>query len=200
MRRLSALRRQGSGLCWGRSENQIGATRPRGRWVRSVRNAPTADAAAHRAACPECAALARIWEATRPIEPSAPAWDDVWAGVTSRLDAQPQDVIPFATAARSPFRLRLIRLAQAAAVLAAVGLGWTQFGGPTAQDPVTPKVVETKPPAPPVRAETVDIATGEIVMLRDDGDGLHPVVLASEDRPGVDPIFQMFNELEAMAE
>ncbi len=109
-------------------------------------------------------------------------------------------MIPFAAADRASFRVRLIRLAQAAAVLAAIGLGWTQFGRPTARVRTIPKVVETKPAAPPVRAETVEIATGQIVMLRDDGDGLHPVVLASEDRPGVDPNFQMFNELEAMAE
>ena len=163
---------------------------------------PAADLAEHLAACPACAAWAenhaavtRLWEATRPIEPSPAAWDDVWAGVTARLDAQPQDVISFTSNSRRPFRGPAVRAAQAAAVVAALVLGWVQFGRPTPGDREAPTVAAHSP----VHGE-VEIATGEVVMLRDDGHGLQPVVLASDDRPGVDPNFQMFNDLEAMAE
>ena len=47
----------------------------------------------HLADCPSCAAWAqsaerldRLWEATRPAEPSAEAWDSVWSGISAALD------------------------------------------------------------------------------------------------------------------
>ncbi|MHB1560985.1 MAG: hypothetical protein ACYC61_26320 [Isosphaeraceae bacterium] len=47
----------------------------------------------HLAVCPSCAAWAqdaerldRLWEATRPAEPSAEAWDTVWSGISAALD------------------------------------------------------------------------------------------------------------------
>jgi hypothetical protein len=164
---------------------------------------PASDVTAHLAECPECAAwaekqavLSRAWEATRPIEPSPAAWADVWAGVTARLDAKPQDVLAF----RPNHRVRWMRTAQAAAVVAALVLGWVQFQRSTPHAPEAPAVVGSQPPAPLVVQSEIDISAGEIVMLRDDGHGLQPVVLASDDRYGVDPNFQMLNVFEAMAE
>ena len=59
--------------------------------------APTADRdraamADHLAGCPACAewarraeALDRLWDATRPAEPSPEAWDAVWANIARAL-------------------------------------------------------------------------------------------------------------------
>ena len=62
--------------------------------------APTVDRdraamAEHLAACPACAGWARraeqldrLWDATRPAEPSPEAWDAVWANIVQALPAQ----------------------------------------------------------------------------------------------------------------
>ena len=48
----------------------------------------------HLASCPSCAGWAdacrqldRLWDATRPTEPSPEVWDTVWAQVASSLDS-----------------------------------------------------------------------------------------------------------------
>src|SRR5689334_1067614 len=48
--------------------------------------------AEHLAGCPACAAWARraegldrLWEATRPAEPSSEVWDAVWTGIAQSL-------------------------------------------------------------------------------------------------------------------
>ncbi len=109
----------------------------------------------HLASCSACSAWAerakgldRLWQATRPPEPTPHAWDAVWAGVASSLDTSvPEEVgslalvgsnnglptksRPKAASGRlssSRFRtlavIGLISLAQAAAVLLAVELTW----------------------------------------------------------------------------
>jgi len=115
---------------------------------------PTA-LAEHLARCPACAAWAkrsagldRLWEATRPPEPSAEVWDVLWSRLARSLDASmPDERGPFAglvpsrngssaqadTQPIQPLRslrirrarwatIGLIGLAQAAAVLLAVGI------------------------------------------------------------------------------
>ena len=116
--------------------------------------------AEHLARCPACAAWAkgaagldRLWEATRPGEPSSEVWNGVWARLASSLDASiPHELETFApsvparngspangkaqpprplpssnTHPRRWFAIGLIGLAQAAAVLLAVGLSWHRF-------------------------------------------------------------------------
>ncbi len=79
--------------------------------------------AEHLAECPSCAAqverdaaLTRLWESTRPLEPSAETWNTIWAGVCDRLDAQPV-TIPLRP--RQRHTAIAFITAQAAAVLAA---------------------------------------------------------------------------------
>jgi len=108
----------------------------------------------HIAGCPACAdwancavQLDRLWEATRPIEPTPDVWDAVWARMASSLDpststelestgplnGSPRVVeIPLNGPRHSP-RSRPwhsaaigLGLAQAAAILLAVGLAWHQ--------------------------------------------------------------------------
>ena len=50
--------------------------------------------AEHLAGCPSCVAWARraalldrLWEATRPPEPSPEAWDSVWANINQALQS-----------------------------------------------------------------------------------------------------------------
>lgn len=50
--------------------------------------------AGHLASCPQCDAWAqrdsqfdRLWDATRPVEPSAQVWDEVWSQLAASLDA-----------------------------------------------------------------------------------------------------------------
>src|SRR5262249_27931709 len=131
--------------------------------------APTADRdraelADHLAGCSACAewarraeGLDRLWEATRPVEPSPEAWDAVWANVAQaipcpapvrsedppmvgavpsrngsgpKVPAHPAPVPLPAPAPRSRGRgwqfaaVGLVGLAQAAAVLVALGLAW----------------------------------------------------------------------------
>src|SRR5277367_5660174 len=54
----------------------------------------SAAVAEHLANCPACAGWAkndaqfdRLWNATRPIEPSPQVWDTVWAHIASSLDS-----------------------------------------------------------------------------------------------------------------
>ena len=113
--------------------------------------------AEHLANCPSCCRWAkrdaefdRLWDATRPLEPSAQVWDSVWSHIASSLDsttpeefkaltASPFSVngsvsdvdtplVPVSTSSRSRSwnwaAVGLIGLAQAAAVLLAVGWAW----------------------------------------------------------------------------
>jgi hypothetical protein len=89
---------------------------------------PTPDEMAdHLASCPDCAErsrrsarLDRIWEATRPPEPSIQALDTLWARASAALDAPKSTVIPFekAPARRGRWAVVAFFAAQAAAVLA----------------------------------------------------------------------------------
>jgi hypothetical protein len=87
-----------------------------------------AEMAGHLAACPSCAAWSRradhfdrIWEATRPVEPSADVLDALWARASAELDAPGTlRIVP----TDRPRRLRRLAVfafvaAQAAAVLVA---------------------------------------------------------------------------------
>jgi hypothetical protein len=114
--------------------------------------------AAHIAGCPACADWAnravqfdRLWEATRPVEPTADVWEAVWARIATSLDPATSTELESSHTARTavlngsppvvevplkgrrdstrsrPWNLAaigLVGLAQAAAILLAVGLGW----------------------------------------------------------------------------
>jgi hypothetical protein len=124
--------------------------------------------AEHIAGCPACAGWAnraaqldRLWEATRPVEPTPEVWDAVWARIGTSLDLMtatevgssftPQTAastngspavvkLPQKGPRQSPrshprrlARIVLVGLAQAAAILLAVGLSLHQSGSPQRQ-------------------------------------------------------------------
>ena len=88
-----------------------------------------AEMAGHLAHCPGCAEWSRradrfdrIWEATRPPEPSSVAMDALWAGASVALDERPlvaPATLRFVTPARRRWAKAAFVLAQAAAVLVA---------------------------------------------------------------------------------
>jgi hypothetical protein len=178
--------------------------------------APTADRdpaalAEHLAACPHCAhwaardaRLTRLWEATRPDEPSGPTWDALWAEVIGRLDRAPAGAgvevevavgngledgdraTVLALPARPAWRWGVLgfSVAQAAALLVAVGL--TAFRGPGEVQ---------------AARAVVDIDPGQVALIRGDVRGVHAVVLNTDVGPtALDPDFVILNALEAMAE
>jgi len=134
----------------------------------------SAGLAEHLANCPHCAGWAkrdaqfdRLWNATRPTEPSPHVWDTVWAHIASSLESSTPakfEAIASPTTALNgstrrgerpigftavPSRSRpsnwaaigLIGLAQAAAVLFVVGLTW--FSSRHSQDPQMAIAVHT---------------------------------------------------------
>ena len=138
--------------------------------------AAMADHLAGCAACSEWAARAagldRIWEATRPAGPSAEAWDAVWAGIAASLpDAAPSasrngvapkvlvhpGPMPAPAVPRSRGRgprfaaVALVGLAQAAAILLALGLAWRTPPRPVGS-PKAPDLANRGPAA--IRSET----------------------------------------------
>jgi hypothetical protein len=181
------------------------------------------DVAAHLAACPDCAswaergrALDRLWDATRPAEPSDETWDAVWSDVNAKLDGT--------AVVRAPrpgyWRRRAVTMAlvaQAAAVVAAVTL-WanrrpaeepaeTGAGSQLAQSrDVTPT------PGPMLTTVAFEIEPGETGVIREDVKGFHLVELAQDERSGSrvrratwantntsDANYEMHNYFEAIA-
>jgi hypothetical protein len=119
----------------------------------------SAGLAEHLASCPSCAEwskrdaqLDRLWEATRPKEPSSEEWDSVWAHLASSLDSSrptvfeafalpiassngsvakvetPLVAIPRSSRSRrtSLAAIGVLGLAQAAAIFIVVALSWRQ--------------------------------------------------------------------------
>jgi len=114
--------------------------------------------ASHIASCPACATWAdravqldRLWQATRPSEPTSDVWDSVWTNLAASLDSSAPSQIPvlssrtdrskgsrkilgFPVSERRgpssgsrPWVLITIGLAQAAAIFLAVNLTWSRF-------------------------------------------------------------------------
>ena len=149
--------------------------------------------AEHLAECPDCAAhvqrdaaLTRLWESTRPLEPSAETWNTIWNGVRDRLDAQPE-TIPLRP--RQRYTAIAFITAQAAAVLAAFVL-WAAHR-PAVDAPASHELAQ---------APRVEIDWGEPVVIHLEGHDLRTSALPrDEPLTGVDA-FVCFNDVEAMAE
>ncbi|GAC1470054.1 MAG: hypothetical protein NVSMB9_14700 [Isosphaeraceae bacterium] len=164
--------------------------------------------AAHLAACPACAswadqdaALTRIWDATRPVEPSDAAWDTLWAQVNARRDdartavavVEPA-IFPGLPRPRKRLASGLFMAAQAAAILAAAVLLW-----PSRSVPVG-RVADVLAQAP-VLPLGFEIDQGEPILIREGPQGLRAVVLAQDDRLNkIDDNYELFNYFESMAE
>jgi hypothetical protein len=151
-------------------------------------------------------ALGQLWEATRPVEPTPAAWDAVWSRVESSLytpvAAKPagaaSEVLSFEPGPHGRFGWRLMAAAQAAAVLAALGLGLASRRATEGPPYMRPDMAANTAAAD----GPVEIDAGAVVLLRGDGPGLRvEVAVARDDRAnGVDGYFAMFNAVEAMAE
>jgi hypothetical protein len=114
------------------------------------------------------APLDRIWEATRPAEPSAAAWERVWGHVTAGLRQSPATIPMPRTSrgTRGPWAwIALASVAQAAAVLVAGGI-YLQTQGTDSQS-VAPEVAVATPPPLPVlefelkEGQTLIVEVGE---------------------------------------
>jgi hypothetical protein len=153
----------------------------------------------HLAVCPTCGArfarearLTRLWDATRPAEPSAAAWDAVWARVAAGIEA------PAPAPAVSPIRrfglrrsaVAWLALAQAAAVFAAVTTIWALQRTPV----VAPQ------PMHMVQVAHLEFDDGSM-LIRQNAAGQQTVQeIELNDNPfGLDGNLAMFNEVEGMA-
>jgi len=150
----------------------------------------------HLAHCSSCARWAernarldQIWEATRPPELSAAAWDRLWANVSESLDPS-RVTIPSAPAlapvGSRPWRrsaVAVFALAQAAAILVCFGLAWRQPPSVMASE----KVVDL-----PQDQDQIPVISLDHKTVR---------TLAQNGSPnGVDPLFYALGEFESQAE
>lgn len=156
--------------------------------------------AEHLAGCSACAEwldraqkLEKLWDATRPAEPSPQAWDVLWSTVSAHLDppiaiernGHGVHLTQFSRAmperrespepALSPARARrwrnlaafgMVGLAQAAALLLAIGLSWH----------VPVKVPDTLPALAEVN---VEVGEGQKVVIRSEGSKVEVVDLTA---------------------
>jgi hypothetical protein len=180
----------------------------------------------HLASCEACARrteqaarLDRLWEATRPAEPSARAWDRLWSSVTAELDrpsrptldgrrsvragALASPALPAAPGRRRFWRglaaVGIVGLAQAAALLIAVGVAWREdTRTPLPSQPA--KIAAAAQNSQPNLGSVIDVEEGEVVLIRDDGKRVRVDDLAAQDPSnGVDEWYLFFNVLEPMA-
>ncbi len=119
--------------------------------------------------------LDRLWEATRPAPPSAEAWDRVWAGIVERID----EPVPMVAPSRGRWAaVGLVLLAQAAAVLLAVGVG-------------------RHAPAPP---PPIHVEEGRLVLIRGAADAVEVADLTPRlGSAGVDAWYLVHNYFESAA-
>ena len=95
------------------------------------------------------------------------------------------------------YGVRGLVFAQAAAVLAGLGfLATYRHAGNTPPVAAPVQVAQAETPR-----NEFEFDPGEINLIRDDGHGLRAITLAQDDRPyALDRGFDMFNEIEALAE
>jgi hypothetical protein len=163
--------------------------------------------------------LEELWEATKPREPGVVTWDAMWNHIAGAIDSHAPshasevspvfsplsqsssggrfDGVSVGTVRKSRERGRLlvvaglIGLAQAAAILLAVGLGWHR----TQLDP-------SAAPFDQVTSSTlnVEIEEGRTVLIRSQASEFAVIDLTPDQLVlGVDDFYVMFNALESMA-
>jgi hypothetical protein len=197
--------------------------------------------AEHLVNCPSCAGWAkrntefdRLWDGSRPVEPSPQVWDAMWSHIVASLDsATPADARPFApstvplngsasivqkplglssTSPRSrPWNwaaIGLIGLAQAAAILLAVGWAWrisSRSGTPqiavTAHSSAhAPEPSQAAKKTGVLAVPSVEIEAGEWVVIRVEDSAVKVVDLTPDGISySVDDWLLAFNAAEAIA-
>jgi hypothetical protein len=192
--------------------------------------------AEHLAGCAACSEWAkrasqldRLWEVTRPADPTPQAWEAVWTRIVASLEsstsirvehstartasrngstpqAAPTTAQPFSSSRRRPWSLAAVAsfgLAQAAAVLFVVGLAWHSFplsrNAQIVQRPDPTPSTETSPSLD-ATSLSIEIEEGNLVVIRSEGQQPEVLVLTSESSPfGIDDWLLMFNAVESMA-
>jgi len=178
----------------------------------------------HLAECKACAHWAadaarfnRLWDATRPVDPSTESWDQLWSSVTARLDhsgpvttphsrpenpfaavgaAVPQHSSPITRSWRGLAAIGLVGLAQAAALFLAVNLYWNT-SDKNVQPPFPPGPDVVRRTAPSLDSE-VDVEEGQVILIRSDGPEVEKIDLALlEASNGEDPWYDLFNSVES---
>ncbi len=173
----------------------------------------------HLAGCTACSEWAkrasqldRLWDFTRPSEPTPQAWEAVWTRIVEKLDSSTQIHVKHPAAATvfrngstakvAPVAAQRSRssrprpwsfaavasfgLAPAAAVLLVVGLAWHSF-------PLSRNTQIAKSSGPTLSTPTssavdaaslsIDIEEGSLVVIRSEGKKLEISVLTSETSP-----------------
>jgi hypothetical protein len=195
----------------------------------------------HLASCPSCFHWAkrdtqfdRVWNATRPTEPSPQLWHAVWARIASSLDMSTpveseanavhrptlhgslrQVETPLGLPRVSPgSRARnwtvigLLGLAQAAAVLLAVGLTWrSSTKSERSQIDIANHAADLSPQSSDMAKETglrsvpiVEIEAGQVVLIRVEDSAANVVDLTPDGISySVDDWYLVFNAVEAIA-
>jgi hypothetical protein len=178
----------------------------------------------HLAGCQACAEWAdraarldQLWNATRPSDPGPEAWDRLWSTVLERIERPWTDTahhlnghgktaaIPaFASSVRPPAgrrwiglsRVGIIVLAQAAAVLLAVGWFWN-YPTKTVPDKGLASTEGLAKRLVPSLDSVVDVEDGQVPYIRSEGPSVELIDLtARETLNGEDPWFVFFNLVE----
>ena len=74
----------------------------------------------------QAAEFDRLWDATRPAEPSAPAWDHLWSSVTAQLDQPAHATVNGIRSIHSPGLPSAVSPAPSGA--AVTGAAWRRSG------------------------------------------------------------------------
>ncbi len=165
---------------------------------------------AHLTTCASCRRFAddselldRVWTQTRPVSPSLDSWAQVWDGIQSRLASGIEShhptvlAMPATHKASSRFRrLGLLALAQAAAVLFVVQIGWHFIPGPGRDAAQKTQLAGVSQPRS--EASPIEIDEGPIVVISFAGDAREVVAADTDSASGVDDGFVLFNEIESL--
>jgi len=176
--------------------------------------------AQHLAECQACARWAehaarfnRLWDATRPADPSTESWDRLWSSVAARVDhsgpvaaprsrpahpfatvgdAAPEHSAPVTRSWRGLAAIGLVGLAQAAALFFAVNLFWNTTGKNVRPDDVAQQTA-------PSLDSVVDVEWGQVILIRSEGSKTVDITdLASlGSSNGEDPWYDLFNGVES---
>jgi hypothetical protein len=179
----------------------------------------------HLAECKACARWAehaakfnRLWDATRPVDPSTESWDRLWSSVTARLDhsgtvttphsrpdnpcatvaaAAPRHASPLNRSWRGLAAIGLVGLAQAAALFLAVNLYWNTTGK-NVQPRTFSEGADVVQRTAPSLDSVVDVEWGQVILIRSDGPKVEKIDLALlEAFNGEDPWYDLFNRAES---
>jgi hypothetical protein len=176
---------------------------------------------AHCRACADwadrAAKLDRLWETTRPADPGPAAWGSLWTSVNAALDAAPvREKAGRPWLARATERVgdqpapkdgrywpgltmvATLALAQAAAILLAVGFAWHRPEGPVDVQGTDPARLVEGQGAAPALEPVIDVEGGQVPYIRSDGPTVTVRDVAAPELPnGEDPWYVFYGRIES---